>query len=70
MDSDQDLLDAVVAELERRTGDLRSVATEAGLSYDTVHRVKRRENDPGYSKVRKLADVLGIRTAVTRAAGV
>lgn len=69
MESDEDLLDAVVAELERRTGDLRAVATAAGMSYDTVHRVKRRENDPGYSKVRKLADVLGIRTAVSRAAG-
>lgn len=70
--SDQaDLLDAVVHELERRTGDLRTVARAARMSYDTVHRMKRRENDPGYSKVRRMADALGIRVQVTvPAAGV
>lgn len=39
-------------------GDLPAVAREAGLSYDTVLRIKNRENDPGYSKVRRLADLL------------
>lgn len=53
-----DILEAVVAELERRKGELPSVAREAGLSYDTVLRIKNRENDPGYSKVRSLYDSL------------
>lgn len=49
-----DLLEAVVAELERRKGDLPAVAKASGLSYDTVLRIKNRENDPGYSKVQAL----------------
>jgi hypothetical protein len=58
MNQDTDLLVRVVAELERRKGDLPKVARESGIPYDTVLRVKNRENDPGYSKVRALADYL------------
>lgn len=54
MDKQFDPLDAVVAELERRKGDLPKVARESGVPYDTVLRIKNRENDPGYSKVRVL----------------
>ena len=50
-----DLLERVVAELDARKGDLPKVARDSGLSYDTVLRIKNRENDPGYSKVRTLA---------------
>lgn len=58
MNQETDLLNRVVAELEVRKGDLPKVARESGLSYDTVLRIKNRENDPGYSKVRTLADYL------------
>jgi hypothetical protein len=51
MPTQADLLESVVAELERRKGDLLKVARATGLSYDTVLRIKNRENDPGYSKV-------------------
>lgn len=61
MDEHTDLLAAVVAELQRRTGELTDISKGSGVAYDTVHRIKNRENDPGYSKVRKLADYLGIR---------
>jgi hypothetical protein len=54
MDEHTDPLNAVIAELERRKGDLPAVAKACGLSYDTVLRIKNRENDPGYSKVQKL----------------
>lgn len=49
-----------MAELHRQNGNLREISRRAQMSYDTVHRIKNRENDPGYSKVRALADVLGI----------
>jgi hypothetical protein len=55
-----DLLDAVVTELARRRGEIPAIARAAGMSYDTVHRIKNRENDPGYSKVRALAIALQI----------
>lgn len=58
MNTTSDLLESVVSELERRVGDLQKVARDTGLSYDTVLRIKNRENDPGYSKVRALADYL------------
>ena len=48
------LLEDVVAELERRRGELPAIAKASGLTYDTVLRIKNRENDPGYSKVQKL----------------
>lgn len=54
MPKQSDLLEAVVAELESRVGDLPKVAKESGVPYDTVLRIKNRENDPGYSKVRAL----------------
>ena len=45
------MLEKVVAELESRTGDLKKVATETGIPYDTILRVKNRENDPAFSRV-------------------
>ncbi len=56
MTEQSDLLNDVIAELERREGALRAVAKDSGIPYDTVLRIKNRENDPGYSKVRALAD--------------
>ena len=47
-------LDLVVAELEKRQGDLRTVAKETGMSYDTVLRIKNRENDPAFGRVATL----------------
>jgi DNA-binding phage protein len=55
-----DLLDAVVDELQARRGELSRIARKAGISYDTVLRIRSRENDPGYSKVRALAIALQI----------
>lgn len=69
MQTNHDMLEAVVAELRRRSGDLRAVANAAGMSYDTVHRVKRKENDPGYSKVARLAEVLGLRFEIAADGG-
>ena len=54
MDEKLDLLELVVAELNNRKGDLPRVAKESGVAYDTVLRIKNRENDPGYSKVSRL----------------
>lgn len=54
MSNQVDLLDEVVWELNRRQGELVSIARESGIPYDTVLRIKRRENDPGYSKVAAL----------------
>ena len=53
-DTTPDPLEAVVAELNRRKGDLPKVAKDTGIPYDTVLRIKNRENDPGYSKVQAL----------------
>lgn len=58
MDEQADLLKRVVAALEARKGDLPAVAKATGVAYDTVLRIKNGEGDPGYSKVRKLADYL------------
>lgn len=55
MNEQADLLERVVTALEARKGDLQSVARATGVPYDTVLRIKNRENDPGYSKVRALA---------------
>ena len=52
------LLDQVVAELEARTGSLREVADQTGIPYDTVLRIKNRENDPSFSKVQTLHSFL------------
>lgn len=54
MDKHSDPLSKVIAELERRVGDLPKVAKECDLSYDTVLRIKNRQNEPGYFKVQKL----------------
>jgi hypothetical protein len=54
MRTQSDLLDEVVSELNRRHGDLAKIASESGVVYDTVLRIKNRENDPGYSKVKAL----------------
>lgn len=62
MNRQMDLLDAVVSELEARKGDLPKVARESGVPYDTVLRIKNRENDPGYSKVQTLHRYLFIET--------
>lgn len=51
-----DLLQFVRSELSANVGDLPRVARQSGLSYDTILRIKNGEGDPGYSKVRKLAD--------------
>ncbi len=65
MTQHSDLLEAVVSALDRRRGGLADVARDAGMSYDTVLRIRRRENDPGYSAVRKLAEVLGLSVCVS-----
>lgn len=54
MSAHPDLLAEVVHELERREGQLTTIAREVGMPYDTVLRIKRQENDPGYSKVAAL----------------
>lgn len=58
MEAQPDLLEEVVTALVERKGDLPRVAKESGVPYDTVLRIKNRENDPGYSKVRALYDYL------------
>lgn len=58
MSTQTDLLAEVIAELERRGGKLREIAEAVGMPYDTVLRIKRRDNDPGYSKVKTLHDYL------------
>jgi len=68
MDDSTDLRDRVVAELHRRTGELRSIAVAAGLAYDTVLRIKNREGDPGYSKIKLLHEHLFQGAAADRAA--
>jgi len=62
MNDPTDLLERVVAALEARRGDLPTVARESGVPYDTVLRIKNRENDPGYSRVVKLAAYLFVAT--------
>lgn len=58
MDEPTDLLEKVVTALTERKGDLPRVAKESGVPYDTVLRIKNRENDPGYSRVKALHDYL------------
>jgi DNA-binding phage protein len=58
MDEKIDLLDRVVEALEARKGEIARVARDTGLSYDTVLRIKNRENDPGFAKVKTLASYL------------
>lgn len=54
--STENNLEIVVAELEKRVGDLRRVADESGIPYDTILRIKNRENDPAFSRVQALHD--------------
>ena len=63
--SKQNDLDAVVAELESRTGDLRKVADDTGIPYDTILRIKNRENDPAFSRVYALHQYLFSKKPVT-----
>lgn len=58
MDKFADPLEQVVAELEQRRGDLPRIARDSGIPYDTILRIKNRQNDPGYSKVRHLHEFL------------
>jgi hypothetical protein len=51
-----DLLQFVQTKLAEHVGELPSVARATGMSYDTILRIKNGEGDPGYSKVRRLAD--------------
>jgi hypothetical protein len=46
-----DIRERVIAALEEHKGELRKVASESGLAYDTVLRIRNREGDPGYSKI-------------------
>jgi transcriptional regulator with XRE-family HTH domain len=52
------LLERVVAELKRREWQMRKVADESGIAYDTVLRIKNGEGDPSYGKVERLARYL------------
>ena len=58
--SSDDLLERVRSELTRRRGELREIAIAADMHYDTVRRIKSGANDPGYSKVQRLARHLGL----------
>jgi len=70
MSTQSDLLARVVAELNKRAGSLRVVASESGVAYDTVLRIKNCESDPGYSKVKALAVCLGVDGVKTKGAKV
>lgn len=45
--------------LDARKGQLRAIAGETGIAYDTLLRIKNGEGDPGYSKVARLASHMG-----------
>jgi len=51
-----DILLFVRDRLTANEGSLTRVSRETGIAYDTVLRIKNGEGDPGYSKVRRLAD--------------
>jgi hypothetical protein len=53
-----DMLERVIAELQRREGQMRRVAADSGIAYDTVLRIKNREGEPAYSRVKTLHDYL------------
>jgi predicted transcriptional regulator len=50
----KDLLTIIRNHLESDVGQLRRVAEETGIPYDTILRIKNGEGDPGYSKVQAL----------------
>lgn len=62
--AEPDLLTRVVDALHKRKGTIREIARSADMSYDTVRRIKNRENDPSYGKVVRLAVVLGLGNAL------
>jgi hypothetical protein len=74
MTKNSDMLLLVRAELSKRDGELRRIATATGIAYDTVRRIKLGSHDPGYSRVQRLAVHFGfaapITAAVLRAAGI
>ena len=51
-----DDLDFVVNCLKDSRGRLPKIEQDTGIPTDTLRRIRDRENDPGYSKVRRLAD--------------
>lgn len=66
MDDQTDILKRVQARLKDPDTVIRKVATDTGMNYDTVLRIRDGEVDPGYSKVKKLADYLFSEAATTR----
>lgn len=59
MEKPIDLLPRVSAELGRRRGNLRQIAKDTGISYDTLARIRdQADNSPSYSKVRDLYEYL------------
>lgn len=61
MSTETDPQEVVIAELKARTGRLPAIAKDSGIPYDTLLRIRNRESDPGYSKIRRLCDHLRIR---------
>ena len=60
---DTDDLDFVVARLKESRGRLPRIHEETGIPVDTLRRIRDLENDPGYSKVRRLADYFKAQSA-------
>ena len=52
------ILQQVREALHAQRGNLREIARESGVSYDTVLRIRDNETDPGFSKVAALHAVL------------
>lgn len=62
-----DLLSFVRESLTKNSGRLHKIATETGVPYTTLQRIKSAKNDPGYSKVRRLADFFAAEEARQKA---
>ena len=58
------MLTKVVAELNSRSGNMRKIATDTGISYDTVLRVKNQESDPAFGLVLALHNHLFPKTFI------
>jgi hypothetical protein len=54
MSKEPDMLESVIKELNARTGTLPKLARDTKIPYDSLLRIKNRENDIGYSKVKLL----------------
>ena len=52
------ILQQVRDALHHQRGNLREIARESGVSYDTVLRIRDNETDPGFSKVAAIHAVL------------